>query len=106
MSMSVIQVSQNYVNHVNYESTNVNTGLTQDSVDTEFVEEKVVLCKAVLSLECNFVLYFFKCLSREVLHHYFFRWCTELTQPCSSSGSIFFTLWNNRRSHALKTITN
>ena len=32
---------QNYVNPVNYESTNVDIGLTQDSIDTEFVEEKV-----------------------------------------------------------------
>ena len=33
--------SQNYVNPVNYESTNVGTSLTQESVDTEFIEEKV-----------------------------------------------------------------
>ena len=32
---------QNYVNLVNYESTNVDTGLMQDSIDAEFVEEKV-----------------------------------------------------------------
>ena len=33
--------SQNYVNPVNYESTNEGTSLTQESVDTEFIEEKV-----------------------------------------------------------------
>ena len=36
-----ITSSQNYVNPVNYESTNVGTSLTQESVDTEFIEEKV-----------------------------------------------------------------
>ena len=33
--------SQNYVNPVNYAPINVDTGLTQDSVDTVFVEGKV-----------------------------------------------------------------
>ena len=33
--------SQNYVNPVNYAPINVDTGLTEDSVDTVFVEEKV-----------------------------------------------------------------
>ena len=36
--------SQNYVNPVNYESTNEGTSLTQESVDTEFIEEKVDNC--------------------------------------------------------------
>ena len=40
-------------------------------------------------LEFNFALYFFICLGIFVL--YFFILCTELTQPCSSSGSLFFT---------------
>ena len=46
-----------------------------------------MLCKAVLA-SVQFALYFFICLGVFVL--YFFIWCTELTQPCSSSGSLFF----------------
>ena len=36
-----ITSSQNYVNHVDNESMNEGTSLTQESVDTEFIEEKV-----------------------------------------------------------------
>ena len=35
---------QNYVNPVSYESTNMGTSLTHDSVDTEFIEGKVGNC--------------------------------------------------------------
>ena len=54
---------------------------------------QLLLCKAVLSFTCYFVLYIFICMSRGFAH-YFFIWYTELTQLCSSSGSLFFALWN------------
>ena len=38
--------------------------------------------------------------------HYFFIWCTELTQPCLSSGSLSLHCGIIRRSHTLKTITS
>ena len=67
-------------------------------------DEPPMLCNTVLSFNCNCVLYFFICMSRSFAH-YFFIWCTELTQLCLSSGSLFFALQSNRRYHALKTIT-
>ena len=45
--------SQNYVNHVNYVPINVNSGLTQDSVDTVFVEGKVDNYHTETTITCD-----------------------------------------------------
>ena len=45
--------SQNYVNPVNYAPINVDTGLTQDSVDTVFVEGKVDNYSTETTITCN-----------------------------------------------------
>ena len=67
--------------------TGTESGRHRVSTDTGRQRVSTVLCKAVLA-RVQFVLYFFKCLWVYVL--YFFIWCNKLTQPCSSSGSLFF----------------
>ena len=45
--------AQNYVNPVNYAPINVDTGLTQDSVDTVFIEGKVDNYYTETTITCN-----------------------------------------------------
>ena len=45
--------SQNYVNPVNYAPINVDTDLTQDSVDTVFVEGKVDNYYTEITITCD-----------------------------------------------------
>ena len=75
-----------------------------DETKSRLQKPHVLLCKAVLA-SIQFALDFFKCLG--VFALYFFICCTELTQLCSSSGSLFFAHLGGIRGdeHAVITLT-
>ena len=86
LAEKVCEQYNNLINTLKKEQS-MNTGEKYPWLDHSD-ERKHMLCKAVLSFKCNCILYFFIWMSRG-FEHPIFIWCIELTQLCSSSGSLF-----------------